>query len=348
MCPACKAKLNAVARAPRKPEPVRCQKCGKDVSGEAGKGTQGPYVCKACRAQVEADPMAVLRQMLAAAAAQKQPVLDIAGYDIEKKLGKGGMGAVYLARRKTDSAHVALKVMLAKVAVDERARSQFLREIEVTRTLCHPNIVELFEHGSAGIAFYFTMEFCGGGSVDRLMAEHGGRLPLDLARPIMLESLEGLAYAHTQSFVHRDLKPQNILLTGSEGHWTAKVSDFGLSKNFDRAGFSGMTVTGTTAGTPPFMAREQVTNFKRVKPVTDVWSIAATFYNMLTGALPRNFRVGADPIEVILHGEVVPIRTRDPGIPSKVAEVIDRALSDKIADRYQDAAEMLTAMKRVL
>ena len=145
----------------------------------------------------------------------------------------------------------------------------------------------------------------------RLMARHGGKLPLKLAAPIMLHTLEGLAHAHTAGFVHRDLKPQNILLQRAGDDLVAKISDFGLAKNFEQAGFSGLTITGHFAGTPYFMPREQVINFRRVKPVSDVWSIGATFYCMLTGQFPREFTKGRDPMDVILNEEAIPIRQRD-------------------------------------
>jgi len=154
------------------------------------------------------------------------------------------------------------------------------------------------------------------------MSRRGGRLALDEAGPSCCRLWKGLAFAHTKGFVHRDLKPQNVLLTAMEKPWTVKIADMGMAKNFTQAGLSGMTATGSYAGSFPFMPREQVTNFKFVKPVSDVWSMGATFYNMLTGQYPRDLRRGQDPMEVILHGEIIPVRKRDPRIQKQVAEVI--------------------------
>ena len=109
-----------------------------------------------------------------------------------------------------------------------------------------------------------------------------------------------------------------------------------------------MTVNGNVGGTPAYMPREQVINFRQVKPVTDVWSLGATFYCMLTGQLPRNFPRGVDPMEVVLGGRIVPIRERDAGIPKKLAEVIDRSLAVDVDERYQDAAQMHDALAKVL
>jgi serine/threonine protein kinase len=254
------------------------------------------------------------------------------------------------------------------------------------------------------------MELCDGGSVADWMARRGGRLPLAQALPVMRQALEGLAHAHREGFVHRDLKPGNLLLAraerqvphatrspsasahdggcaresaarcgatamagdgannvprsyershgeqifpdGSEGarragdgEWIAKIGDFGMAKSFQLAGLSGMTVTGDRGGTPQFMPREQVVNFRQVKPASDVWSLGATFYFMLTGQTPRDFPPGTDPIEVVLDGHIVPLRERDETLPTKLAAVIDRALATKPQARFQDASEFLRALE---
>ena len=271
----------------------------------------------------------------------------IAGFRVIKRIAIGGFGAVYTAERDSDKKRVAIKVMLARVAVDERGRQKFMQEIKLLKELRHENIVTLFDSGAAGGAFYFIMEHCQGGSVADYVEANGGKLSPAIAVPIMMQALEGLAFAHGKGIVHRDLKPPNILLSGTPAKPVAKIADLGLAKNFDKAGFSGMTVTGAFAGTPFFMPKEQLTNFKYVKPVTDVWSIGATFYHMLTGQTPYDFPRGCDPMEVILRGEVVPIRKRDSSIPANLAAVLDKATRANPKDRYQDAAEMLAALKQV-
>jgi eukaryotic-like serine/threonine-protein kinase len=165
---------------------------------------------------------------------------------------------------------------------------------------------------------------------------------------LLLQALEGLAFVHAKGFVHRDLKPHNILLSGTGRQRVAKVADLGLTKNFEQAGLSGMTVTGSFAGSFPYMPREQVTEFKYFKPVSDVWAMGATFYHILIGKFPRNYRARQDPLEMVLSGTVVPIRQRDPSIPLPVANVIDRSLVDDITDRYQDAGQMYEAFAQAL
>jgi serine/threonine protein kinase len=273
--------------------------------------------------------------------------VEIPGYAVGKMIGRGGMGAVYLAKRAEGGTTVALKVMLAQSDVDDAARENFRREIEVTRSLRHPRIVSLIDHGSTESTFYFAMEYCAGGSVADLQHRQPGGLPLTLSVRIALEALEGLAYAHEQGFVHRDLKPENLLLADDAGG-AAKVTDFGLAKSFQQAGLSGMTATGAVAGTLYFMPREQLTQFRLLKPVSDVWSMGATLYHMLTGAYPREFRPGEDPLPVILRGGVIPIRARDPRLPEAVAAVVDRSVLDAVPERYQTAGEFRAALARAV
>lgn len=283
----------------------------------------------------ELNPQQLADLLLKAAKKGKAPRLDIPGYEIEKELGRGGFGVVFRARRLSDGVLVAIKVLLPRVAVKPVEMEKFLREMTITAQLRHPNIVKLYDQGHCEGIPYFIMEYCEGGSLWDFIRQHGGKVPLETAKPIMLAALEGLAHAHQQGIVHRDLKPQNILLERG----VARISDFGLAKNFQQAGFSGLSITGNYAGTPLFMPREQLINFKHLKPASDVWSIAATFYFMLTGAFPYPFTKGRDPIDVILNEPIVPIEMRDKTLPVRLAAAINKALSVHSAQRYSTAKE---------
>ncbi|MEM2991501.1 MAG: serine/threonine-protein kinase, partial [Halobacteria archaeon] len=324
--------------------------CGKEISpDEAGGVGRGDYVCADCREMPKEREADLLEQILADFLRGKEKLPEIPDYEIVRELGQGGMGVVYLARRLSDSKKVALKVMLSKRGrVTEKLVKYFQREMEICRQLRHPNIVEFYEQGYNRGIFYFVMEYCNGGSLRDLMRKRGGRLDLDEAKPIMLQVLDGLAYAHEREIVHRDLKPENILLVIDAGKLTAKVSDFGLAKNFQQAGLSGMTASGAYAGTRQFMPREQLLDFKHARPVTDVFSIGATFYNMLTGEYVYDFSRAVDPVRVILEGQIVPIRKREVQLPEKLAEIIDRAISPEPKDRFQNAVEMKEEMIKVV
>lgn len=259
------------------------------------------------------------------------------GYRIQREIGRGGCGAVYLATRESDGGRVAVKLMLSRAKADTRAVDQFKREMVVIAKLRHPNIVRFLDSGSDEGTFYFVMDYCDGGSLADAANHKGGTLQWKDLRPWALQALEGLAAAHKEGFVHRDIKPQNILI--HQG--IARISDFGLAKNFQKAGLSGMSITGQYAGTPVFMPPEQIVNFKYVKPVSDVWSFAATLYNLLTGKFPYRFDPKRDPIDVILNENPVPIRERLPNIENSIAVAIDKSLKRDPKARYGDAQALL-------
>jgi serine/threonine protein kinase len=279
--------------------------------------------------------------------AAEPPPRQVAGYEVGRLLGRGGMGAVYEARRPPDGPTVALKLLRPEVVMDQHARDVFLREIEITARLRHPNIVTLLEHGSEGDFFFFAMEYCAGGSLAALLLQRPEPLPPAAALRVALLALDGLAAAHGQGYVHRDVKPENILLAeGLEG--AVKVTDFGLAKSFQQAGLSGMTATGAVGGTLHFMPREQLTGFRLLRPAGDVWSMGATLYHMLTLSYPRDFVPELDPLQVILAGSLVPLRERDPSLPASLAAVVDRAVADDLAVRYPSAAEFRDALRDAL
>lgn len=326
-----------------------CDRCGKDVASQLQQQRSGKYLCQACQNELLSDSGGLRHLILEAGREiRNAAVPSIAGYEIGEEIGKGGMGAVYKGVRRSNGRTVAIKVMLAKIAVDEKARRMFLREIDITRQLEHQYIVSLLDSGAAGSAFYFIMDYCGGGSLDRLMKRHGNKLPLNVAMPLMLQCLDGLEYAHQAKIIHRDLKPQNILLDNCDGRLTARITDFGLSKSFETAGLSGMTATGSFGGTYYFMPREQIVNFKFFRPVSDLWSMAATFYSVLTGCFALDFPRGRDPVEVVLGEQPVPLLRRDATISPAVAAVIDRALVPAVEDRYQSAVELKQALRQAL
>jgi eukaryotic-like serine/threonine-protein kinase len=282
-----------------------------------------------------------------ASAAPRAAPAAIVGYEIGPLLGRGGMGTVYRARRKSDGAVVALKLMRPEVVVDGHSREAFAREIEVTASLRHPNVVALYDHGIEGDTFFFALEYCPGGSLSAVLLKRDGPLEVETAVRITLDALEGLSYAHEKGFVHRDIKPENILLAEPE-MTTAKLADFGLAKSFELAGLSGMTATGMVAGTLYFMPREQITHFRLLRPASDVWSMGATLYHMLSLRYPRDFLPGVDPLHVILSGGTLPLRQRDPWLPERLAEVVDRAVADDLGQRYETAGDFRNALRRAL
>ncbi|MFI5715588.1 protein kinase [Nocardia sp. NPDC051750] len=315
---------------------ILCAKCHREVSGEL----TGGYLCADCRA----DSGDIARHLVDTARAGRRELAPIRGYQLLRELGRGGMGSVYLARHEDTGRLVALKVLLPQAAASSKARARFLREVEFTRALRHPNIAALHDSGFADGVFYFTAEYCAGGSLDQFMLHRGGRLGVPEATRLACQALEGLAYAHDAGVVHRDMSPHNLLLGGAGDAPIAKVGDFGLAKAFDQAGLSGLTRTGTLAGKPGYVSRRQVINFRDVTPAVDLWALASCLYYALTASYPRDFPYGRDPWLVILQTEPMPIRMRDPNIPAALAAIVDEALREDAASDFRTAEELRGAL----
>ncbi len=286
-------------------------------------------------------------------------LITIPGYRTIKLLGKGGFGEVYLARNNSTQKLIALKTILPEVVTHPQAINRFLREIENTKALNHKNVVQLKDYSYSDRQFFFTLEYCNGGSIWNLLERCSYQLSINMAVPIIVQALDGLDYAHNaeipyvkkadgsfgkgKGLVHRDIKPANIFLSNINSSTVVKIADYGLAKAFDLAGLSGQTITGNKGGTFPFMPRQQIIDFKYVKPEVDVWAMAATLYNMLTGVYPRDF-VGQDPILTVLKTQPIPIRKRNIAIPQSLAEVIDLALIDEPEIYFKTAKEFKQAL----
>jgi serine/threonine protein kinase len=308
---------------------------------------------KTLQEEVKPNCLNIIQRLLESASQGDKNLHAIAGYKLVKSLGKGACGEVFLAQHTQARKFIALKVMLPAVSSQERGVETFLHEVENTKALHHPHIVELFDYGFAEKSFFFTMEYCESGNIWDFMQKLGWRLRVDVAVAIILQVLDGLIYAHQaeipnvqladgklvkgKGLVHRDLNPNNIFIVNANDKIVAKIGDYGLAKAFDLAGLSGQTLTGSQMGTPAFIPRQQVLDFKHALPEVDVWATAACLYNMLTGYFPRDFT--GDPWLAVLQNDPVPIRKRNNSIPKKLAEVIDLALVEKPQITFQTAEE---------
>jgi hypothetical protein len=308
---------------------VECANCGRREQTEGSANEKLTFICEDCREELKRQP---------------QPV---PGYEMIKLLGRGGMGCVMLARQETTGLSVAIKTLLPEVAVTEQSLRRFKREIDVAAALEHPNIVRFIESGTSNGAVYLVTEYVEGSDAARLADAQGGRLPFPQAIDIVAQALDALAYAHAKSYIHRDIKESNILVSGMAPNFTAKLTDFGLAKSFTQSGMSGITMAGDMAGTFAYMPPEQIRDFRNVRPTSDIYAIGMTAYSLLAGdtALdlgPHNDIAGT--VKAIFEGQIIPLRQRVPEVPEGVAEVIERALAKDPANRWQSAAAMRTAL----
>jgi serine/threonine protein kinase len=269
----------------------------------------------------------------------------IEGYQMVRRLGGGGMGVVYLARRASDSSLVALKTIQPAVAASERQVQRFLREAGILRKLRHPHIVTFHEMGRAGEVVYFAMDYVPGTDAAELLHREGP-LPVTRAVRLVCQVLEALAYAHGRGFVHRDVKPSNLLVTGQKVFETCRLADFGLARVYNASPLSGLTLMDDAGGTIPYMPPEQITNYRNASPPADQYSTAATLYRLLTGQYLFDFEEGPNErhLTKILFDEPVPIGDRRPEVRDALAWVIHRALHKDPAGRFPDTATFREAL----
>ncbi len=311
---------------------VACLNCGVPAKAESSRpDAKLSYVCEDCREKLKKNP---------------QP---IPNYEMMRVLGQGGMGSVMLARSIRDGRPVAIKTLLPEVAVSEQSLKRFLREIEVAATLQHPNIVSYIEHGTHNGIVYLVTEYVSGMDASRLAKTRGGKLGYKEVVKIVEQTLAALDFAHSNGFVHRDIKEQNILVDGNFPNYVAKLTDFGLSKSYKQTGMSGVTMVGDVAGTIAYMPPEQVRDFKEVRPPSDIYACGMTAYSLITGAhaLDISPKAGiSETVKAIFEKPIIPITTRVPDVPLKVAAVIETALAKQVDLRWRTAGEMREALLR--
>jgi serine/threonine-protein kinase len=268
----------------------------------------------------------------------------VPGYEILKELGRGGMGVVYLARRHGTSTNCALKVVVPELAAREQVMQRFLREVNVLSRLDHPRIVRFQEMGTFGGQFYFAMDYVETVNLRGVLAAYPEPTRVAALCGLVCHVLEGLAYAHARGFVHRDVKPANVLVSGPAPKLRARLADFGLAKNFENAGFSAMTREGQVVGTLAFMPPEQVVNARGAQPAVDLYAAGATLYYLLGHRYPYDFGRGKDQLAVILEDPPVPLTRHCPALPAGLAEVVERCLAKDPRDRFATAEDLRQAL----
>ncbi len=273
-------------------------------------------------------------------------LIDVPGYEMRREIGRGGMGVVYEAVQKGTRRRVALKIVSTTQQASSAATQLFLREASVLSQLKHKRIVEFYEMGMAAGQIFLAMEYVETIDLREYLAEHPADVQQAYCCGIICQVLEALKYTHDQGLVHRDIKPQNVLVSRAERKLRTKLADFGLAKYVETAGFSAMTSDGETRGTLTFMAPEQFSNSRYAKAPCDIYAAGATLYYFLAGEYPYDFgssRSIYDVCRTVLDTPPVPLHHRRPDVPGELAQVIDRALSKDPAKRYT-AGHMYSAL----
>jgi len=259
-------------------------------------------------------------------------------YTIERELGRGGMATVYQAEDLKHHRKVALKVLrpeLAAVLGGER----FLAEIRVTAALQHPHLLPLFDSGTAGEVLYYVMPLVDGESLRRKL-ERDKQLPVNEAIRIVTEVASALDHAHRHGIIHRDVKPENILL--HEGQ--ALVADFGIALALQSAGADRLTATGLSLGTPQYMSPEQAGGQRGLDARTDVYSLACVLYEMLAGQPPHTAPTVQSMLAKVASEEPRPVTDFRARVPEHIAAALDQALAKLPADRFATAGEFAASL----
>ncbi|HEX7979102.1 MAG TPA: protein kinase, partial [Gemmatimonadaceae bacterium] len=268
-------------------------------------------------------------------------------YDVERELGAGGMGQVLLGRDVALDRPVAIKVIAPDLASSPASRQRFLREARTVARLRHPNIVAVYAAGEADGLLYFVMEYVEGESL-RQKVEREGRAEGDRVAPavaLLADLARALGYAHAQGVVHRDVKPENVLLDAATGR--AMLTDFGVARAFasgNDSGDSAVTRTGFVVGSPRYMSPEQAVGERELDGRSDIYSLGLVAYEMFAGSAPFT---GSSPMAVLtkqLTEAPPPLALRRPDLSLEIAETIDRALSKQPRDRWDTAEDFASAI----
>ncbi len=262
-------------------------------------------------------------------------------YEIQSEVGSGGMATVYLARDLKHEREVAVKVLRPELAA-ALGPDRFPREIKIVARLQHPHILPLYDSGESVGFLYYVMPFVEGESL-RAKLDREGELPVRDAVRILREVVDALSYAHDKGVMHRDIKPDNVMLAGKH----AMVMDFGVAKAVSDAGGEKLTTVGVAVGTPKYMSPEQATGASHLDQRSDVYSIGILGYELLTGDPPFSGKT----TQAILAAHVIEppkdIRSTRPAVPQGLSDALMKCLEKNPADRWQSADELMPYLEGV-
>jgi serine/threonine protein kinase len=268
-------------------------------------------------------------------------VPELPGYRIERQLGRGSSGVVYLAEDTQLRRKVALKILAPTLADDELFRKRFDRESQSAANLDHPNIVPVYAAGEAGGFLYIAMRYVGGGDL-RALLETQGQLSLEQAVSIVASVADALDAAHAQGMIHRDVKPANILIDSRNGQQHYYLSDFGIAKIISSG--RSLTSAGQIVGTIDYIAPEQI-NGKAVDGRADLYALGCVLYQCLTGVVPFPRDETAALMWAHVHDEVSPVITTRPDLPPQLDYIVAKSMAKQPEDRYDTCRDLALALR---
>jgi eukaryotic-like serine/threonine-protein kinase len=265
-----------------------------------------------------------------------------ANYELDREIGRGGMGIVYKARDRRLKRPVAVKLLPPELAFRSEIRSRFLKEAETAAQLSHPNIVPIYSVDEQNGLVYFVMAFVDGENL-AVRLHTRGRMDPDESRRIMKEVAEALAYAHERGVVHRDIKPDNILLCADDDG-RVMVTDFGIARAVTEGADSRLTATGMAIGTPAYMSPEQSMGEREIDGRSDLYALGVVGYQMLSGELP--FTASSTPALLVkqISERPTPVDVHRPDAPPDLARAVMMLLEKEPANRFPTADALVIAL----
>ncbi|MBL04880.1 MAG: hypothetical protein CMJ99_04515 [Planctomycetes bacterium] len=322
---------------------VRCEP-GKWVIEDSGStnGIQVNDIPVHEHTLIPGDTIAIGDTLMSLATTDEDPLIGstLAGYKIEKRLGRGAMGTVYLACQLSLDRQVALKILAPRFSKDEDFIQSFLKEARSAGSLNHPNVVQVYDAGNEGDYHYMSMEYLEGGSLEELL-EREGRLDIIRAVNAARDAAQALQFAQQNQIVHRDIKPANLMLT-LDG--TVKVGDLGIAADLSQSASGGGGGNVPAAGSPRYMAPEQARG-EALDHRADIYGLGATLYRMIAGVAPFDGSSVKEIIRAKLDNDPTPLRKLNPEIPGGLSAVVQKMLARNPDSRYENAAQVYSALE---